>query len=330
MVPSVTPVVPPVTPVVPPVTIDAVECCFPDQVVTVEERAAQLGLNAAQTHMFRRIQGLDRMHYDASVDLFDLLLPAARRVLEQAGTVRYLLYGQAYHSVPSMAATDTAEEIRRRLGLTRVTAFTVTQQNCAIPLTAIDMAGALLRADDIPGAQALIVTGDKPRIREAQLVGNTCMVADGAAACLVSLNGPGAVVRSFATAGRGEFSDGMLMTPEQGRASIQARPANLLAVMEESARQAGYTLDDMQIVIPTNPNTTYWAETVKDNALRKKFFIDNVPRYSHCLGADIFINYATLRDDKCLAADRPAMFVSVGIGMTFSAMVFVPPPAPLS
>jgi 3-oxoacyl-[acyl-carrier-protein] synthase-3 len=312
-----------------PVTIDAVACRFPDRVVTVEERAAQLGLNPAQTHMFRRIQGLDRMHFDEDVDLLDLLLPAARQVLEQASEVRYLLYGQAYHSVPSMAAPDTAEEIRRRVGLRHVTAFTVTQQNCAIPLTAIDMAGALLRADPSPRAQALIVTGDKPRIREAQLVGNTCMVADGVAACLVSLGGPGAAVRSFATAGRGEFSDGMLMTPEQGRRSIQARPGNLLAVMEQAARGAGCALDDMQVVIPTNPNTTYWTETVKDDALRKKFFTDNVPRYSHCLGADIFINYATLRDDKCLAPDRPAMFVSVGIGMTFSAMVFVPPPGPL-
>jgi 3-oxoacyl-[acyl-carrier-protein] synthase-3 len=306
------------------VTIDAVECCFPDRVVTVEERAAQLDLNPAQTHMFRRIQGLDRMHYDASIGLFDLLLPAARKVLEQARAVRYLLYAQAYHSVPSMAAVDTAEEIRRRLGLANVTAFTLTQQNCAIPLTAIDMACALLRADGIRGAQALIVTGDKPRIREAQLVGNTCMVADGAAACLVSLNGPGAVVRSFATIGRGEFSDGLLMTPEQGRASVQARPGSLLAVMEEAARRAGYSLDDMQVVIPTNPNTTYWAETVKDPALRSKFFTDNVPRYSHCLGADIFINYTTLRDDKALVAGRPAMFISVGFGMTFSAMVFVP------
>lgn len=80
----------------------------------------------------------------------------------------------------------------------------------------------------------------------------------------------------------------------------------------------------MQIVIPTNPNTTYWTETVKDPVLRSKFFIGNVPRYSHCLGADVFINYATLRDDKCLTADRPAMFVSIGLGMTFSAMVFMP------
>lgn len=307
-----------------PTTIDAVECCFPNRVVTVEERAAQLELNAAQTHMFRRIQGLDRMHYDPDAGLFDLLLPAARKVLEQASAVRYLLYGQAYHGVPSMAATDTAEEIRQRLGLAHVTAFTLTEQNCAIPLTAIDMAGTLLRADGRPEAQALIVTGDKPRPREAQLVGNTCMVADGAAACLVSLSGRGAVVRSFATAGFGEFSDGMLMTPQQGRASALARPGNLLGVMEEAARRAGYTLDDMQIVIPTNPNTTYWTETVKDPALQSKFFTDNVPRYSHCLAADVFINYATLRDDKCLTPDRPAMFVSIGIGMTFSAMVFMP------
>ncbi|MFF4412798.1 3-oxoacyl-[acyl-carrier-protein] synthase III C-terminal domain-containing protein [Streptosporangium sp. NPDC001559] len=303
------------------------ESFFPERVVTVEERAAQLELNPAQTHMFRRIQGLDRMHYDPDLSLHDLVLPPAREILSRTDphSVRYLMYCQAFQGV-ARTASDTAQEIKHLLGLERATAFTLTQQNCAIPLSAIDMAGALLRAEATPGAQVLVVTGDKPRYRGAQLVGNTCMVADGAASCLISLDGPGAVVRSFATAAKGEYSDGMSMTAERARASAEARPHNLLEVMNEAVRRAGCTLDDLQMIIPTNPNTTYWVETIKDEELRGRFFVDNVPRYSHCLAADVFINYVTLREEKRFEPGRPAMFIGIGIGMTFSAMVFTPPP----
>jgi len=63
------------------ITLDAVESYFPATTVTVEERAVQLGRGDVQAHMHRTVHGLDRMHYDAGLDLYDLVLPPARRVL---------------------------------------------------------------------------------------------------------------------------------------------------------------------------------------------------------------------------------------------------------
>jgi 3-oxoacyl-[acyl-carrier-protein] synthase-3 len=309
-----------------PITLEVVESYFPERVVTVEERAAQLELTPAQTHMFRRIQGLDRMHYDPQLSLLDVIVPAAQKVLAQTddpSRVRFLLYGQTFQGLAG-SPTDVAQELKEVLGLDRALAFTVTQQNCAVPLSAIDMAGALLNADDDPDALALIVTGDKPRQRSAQLVMNTCMVADGGASGLLARAGRGPVLSRLATAAKGEYSDGMAMTPDQRRDSAEKRPQILLAVMEEAAARAGCRLPDLQIIVPTNPNATYWPETIKDPGLLDKFFVDNVARYSHCLGADAFINYVTLREQNRLRPGRPAMFVGVGIGMTFSAMVFTP------
>jgi 3-oxoacyl-[acyl-carrier-protein] synthase-3 len=307
-------------------TLAAVESFFPERVVTVEERAGQLGLTPAQTHMMRRIHGLDRMNYDPDLDMLDLIMPPAVKVLAQAdpGQVRYLIHCQTMHGTAS-AAAETAKEIKAALGLKRATAFTLTQQNCAIPLSAIDIAGTLLRADGDPEALALIVTGDKPVDRNAQVVMNTCVVGDGAASCLVSLDGPGAAIRSFATVARGEYSDGLRSTPEQLRASAAERVSLIRQVMEEAAARAGVTIDDLQVIIPTNPNVTFWAEAVETMGLQGRFFLDNVPRHSHCLAADVFINYVTLRDEGRLEPGRPAMFVAIGIGMTYSAMVFTPP-----
>ncbi|WP_158607789.1 3-oxoacyl-[acyl-carrier-protein] synthase III C-terminal domain-containing protein [Nocardia panacis] len=306
------------------VTIDAVGSFFPERVMTVEERAMQLELNPAETHMFRRFHGLDRMHYDPEVGLYELVLPAAQKVLAQVDprSVRYVIHCQTDREAEGTA--NIADDLKRLLSLDDVTAFTLTQQNCALSLTAIDIAGALLRNDGDLAAHALVVTGDKPRSRESQLLANTCMVADGAASCLVSLNGPGAVVRSLATSAKGEYSDGFRMSVETARAHIEELPRNLLGVMEEAASRAGYKLDDIQMIVPTNPNLSTWPEVVKNPELRSKFFVDNVPRYSHCLAADVLINYTTLLDERRFDPQRPSMFIAIGVGMTFSAMVFTP------
>ncbi|MFF9652603.1 3-oxoacyl-[acyl-carrier-protein] synthase III C-terminal domain-containing protein [Streptomyces sp. NPDC014622] len=53
----------------------------------------------------------------------------------------------------------------------------------------------------------------------------------------------------------------------------------------------------------------------------EKFFLDNVPRYSHSCASDVFVNYMTLRDEDRLVDGRNCVLVPVGLGATFGAMV---------
>lgn len=307
------------------ITLEAVESHLPERTVTVEDRAAELGLTPEQTHMFRRHFGLDRMHYDPSVELVEQLVRAAERALGDTprADVRHLILGHALHGAGHLAP-DIVRQLARRLDLEHATAFALTQQNCAVSMSAVDVAGALLQAGADPSARALVLVGDKPRTRAAQLIMNTCIVADGTAAALVAWDGPGVPVRSFATRTLGQFSDGMLSSPETLRASAELRPLVLAEVMEEAAHRAGHTLADIQWFIPSNPNLVFWRDAVPDEELRGRFFLGNVPRYSHCLAADVFANYVTLREEKQVEPDRPVMFVAIGVGMTFSAMVATP------
>jgi 3-oxoacyl-[acyl-carrier-protein] synthase-3 len=310
------------------ITLDAVESYFPDTTVTVEERAAQLGRGDVQAHMHRTVHGLDRMHYDAGLDLYDLVLPPARRVLTgiDPESVRYLLYGHALHGARGVAP-DTPQQIKRRLGLDHATAFAMTQQNCAIPLSAIDTAGALLRADGDPGAKALVVTGEKPSAQVAEAI-DTVMIADGAATCLVSLDGPGAEVRSFATRTRGEYYQGLAGTREDFRSAAEMRPKVLWEIMREAVDRAGCTLDDIQWFIPPNQGYAFWDGTLDREPAAGKVFFANNGRFSHCLAADILINAATLTEERRFEPGRPSMFLATGLGWTFSAMVVVPSPLP--
>ncbi|MEU2732839.1 3-oxoacyl-[acyl-carrier-protein] synthase III C-terminal domain-containing protein [Streptomyces griseoviridis] len=305
-------------------TMDAVEIFLPERETTVEERAEAFGLSPAQVHLFRSIHGLDRLRYDPGLSLYDLVLPPARKVLAgvDPAAIRYVVYPHAVpHAGPS--TVDPVQEMLGMLGLRHATAFALTQQNCAGTVSAIDVAGRLLRADGDPEAKALILTGEKIFTRDLQIIFNSCVIGEAAGACLLSWNGSGDPVRSFAVRTFGEYAAGVEMTPEQHRVAGEQRPAVMAELIEEAVEAAGCTFDDIDIVIPTHPNRTFWGQIAQD--LRwppGKLFLENIPRYSHCLTADLMVNYVTLRDEGRLVPGRSYLFLATGIGSTFTAMVF--------
>jgi 3-oxoacyl-[acyl-carrier-protein] synthase-3 len=306
-----------------PLFLEAVESSFPQRSVTVEQQSDDLGLNPAQRHLFRRLHGLDRMHYDPALSLYDLVLPPARRILERTDpdSVRYVVHAPATPEV-APSGVDVAAEMAARLGLKRATTFSVSHQNCASPLAAIDVVGELLKADGDEQAKALVLTGEKAFTRVLRGSHNTYLTGEGAASCLVSLGGPGAQVRSYACRTYGKYAD-VLMAPEIIRQFAAERPRLIRELLLAAADLAGYGLDDIHLILPTNPNITLWDETSRQLGFTPgKIFTGNVPRYSHCMSADLLINYVTLRDEGGLEPGRNYMFLALGIGYTFAAMVF--------
>lgn len=305
-------------------TLDAVEIHLPERTTTVEERAETFGLSPAQVHLFRSIHGLDQLRYDPELSLYDLVLPPARKVLAgvDPATVRYVVYPHAVpHAGPS--TVDPVQEMLRMLGLEHATAFALTQQNCAGTVSAIDVAGRLLQADGDPEARALVLTGEKIFTRDLQIIFNSCVIGEAAGASLLSWNGPGDPVRSFAVRTFGEYAAGVEMTPEQHRVAGEERPRVMADLVREAVERAGCSFDDVDVVIPTHPNRTFWAGIAQELGWPPgKLFLENIPRYSHCLTADLMVNYVTLREEGRLVPGRTYMFLATGIGSTFTAMVF--------
>ncbi|MFG3051485.1 ketoacyl-ACP synthase III family protein [Kitasatospora sp. NPDC048239] len=307
-----------------PLTLESIESFFPERTVTVEEQSDELGLNPAQRHLFRKFHGLDTIRYDPEMSLYDLVLPPARRILEQTdpASIRYLVHARSALEV-APSTIDVGAEIRDRLGLGHATAFSVTHQNCASPLAAIDMVGELLRADGDPDARALIVTGEKAFTPILRGTYNTYLTGEGAAACLVARGGRGPRVRSYVSRTYGEYADGIKVEPALIQKFSDQRPRMMRELMTAAASLAGCTLDDIHLILPTNPNVTIWNETSRELGFPPgKIFIDNVARYSHCMSADTLINYVSLREEGLLEPGRNYMFVAIGVGFTFAAMVF--------
>jgi len=304
-------------------TVESVASFLPERSVRIEELGEHLGLRRAELGVFRKFYGLETLRYDPDLALIDLLRPAAALALEALppqARVDYVVYA---HTTQTLAPPDVdmAQVIRDELGLAGADAFALSQQACASSLGAIDVVAELLRSAD-DGGYALVVTGERAFSPTVQLVPNTTIMADGAGACLVTLDGAGDVVRSFVTRTLGEYAEWTRLDPQDSRQFAESYGARLADVIRAAVAEAGLAFDDIDQVIPHNVNMLAWRQTIAAlDALPDRFFLDNIPRYGHTFTSDLFINYTTMRDAGLLVDGGRYVLAAVGLGATFGAMV---------
>ncbi|MEV6978080.1 3-oxoacyl-[acyl-carrier-protein] synthase III C-terminal domain-containing protein [Kitasatospora sp. NPDC093806] len=309
------------------VTLERIESYLPERSVRIEELGERLGLRRAELGVFRKFYGLDTLRFDPELPLLDLLRPAARGALAALPTGRrvgYLAYAHVTQAV-APAHVDIAQAVTEDLGLTGAEAFGLSHQACVSSLGAIEVLGELLRAEggeDGEGGYALMVTGEQAYSPIVQHVPNTSIMADAAASCLITLDGEGDVVRSFAVRTLGEYAQWLELTAEQNTEFGEQYGSRIAEVIHQACAEAGLTFDEIDLVIPHNVNKLAWRQTIKElEVAPEKVFLDNVPRYSHTFASDVFVNYTTLRDAGRLVDGAHYLLVSVGLGATFGAMV---------
>lgn len=305
-------------------TLERVESYLPERSVRIEELSEHLGLRRAELGVFRKFYGLETLRFDPDLDLFDLLRPAARRVLDalpDGGRVAWLVYAHTTQAV-APADVEPAQVLREELGLDGAEAFGLSHQACVSSLGALDVIGELLRAEGDENAYALMITGERAFSPIVQHIPNTAIMADAAAACLVTLDGRGDTVLSFVTRTLGEYADWLDLTPEQNNDFGQQYGPRIAEVIRLAVAEAGLAFEDIELIIPHNVNMLAWRQAVKSLEVPlEKVFLDNVPRYSHTFASDVFVNYTTLRDEGRLVEGAHYVMVSVGLGATFGAMV---------
>jgi 3-oxoacyl-[acyl-carrier-protein] synthase-3 len=305
-------------------TVERVESFVPERSLRIEELGEHLGLNRAELGVFRKFYGLDTLRFDPELDLFDLLRPAARRALAAlpAGArVDYVVYAHTTQAV-TPPDIEVAQVLRDDLGLFGAEAFGFSHQACVSSLGAIDVVAELLRAEGAEGGYALMVTGERAFSPVVQLIPNTAIMADAAAACLITLDGAGDVVHSFVTRTLGEYADWLHLSPEAGTEFGQLYGPRLAEVIRQAVAEAGLEFTDIAKVIPHNVNMLAWRQTIKALAAPpEQFFLDNIGRFSHTFASDVFVNYTTMRDAGLLVDGGRYVLASVGLGATFGAMV---------
>jgi len=304
--------------------IEAVASYLPEQRVSVEDVAGRLALTSMQTRLFRRFLGLAEIRLDPDGTLLDLLSAAVSRLDRLRGRehlVRYVLYARAM-PVVAPYPVNTLHDLCRAFGLGHAVSFTVTHHACATGLLAVDVAGRLLAADADPDALALVVAGEKAFTRDAQYVPGTSIFGEGAAACLVSADGPRDRVLAYASSIRGEFDGRLDALPEMASRFEKEYPLSLAEAISAALSQAGVSLEEISLILPHNVNALSWQRLCRRIGFPPdRVLLANVQVTGHAFCADTFINYTTAAECGLLRSGRKYLLAAAGLGATFSAMV---------
>lgn len=308
--------------------IHAVSTYVPDTSFAVADLADRLRLSEMQVKLFHRFHGLGSVRLDPDLSLPELLRRAVDGLTELRGRerqVRYVLYGRAMPVVVPYPA-NPLHDLCHAVGLSHAQAFTLTQQSCASGLLAIEVAGRLLASEpvDDPATPplALVLTGEKTFTYHAQLIPETSVFSEGAAACLVAADGPRDRLLAYACRQRGEFDT----AGGQSQAEFQReyRPS-LADVIRQVLADGETAAEDVRLILPHNVNLVTWQRLCR--LLRfpiDRVLLDNVSTYGHAFCADAFINYRTaVAQGRLSPGDRYLMAsVGAGHGATFAAMLF--------
>jgi 3-oxoacyl-[acyl-carrier-protein] synthase III len=291
--------------------------------VPLDALGERLGLTRLQVRTFQRLYGLDRIAMDDAATWPDLLLSAAAGLSGLAAGAARVRYVLAARVVPFAVPRNQRPllDVCAKLGLPHAVSFAVTEYACASGLLAVDLAGRLLADDGDPDALALVFTGEKAFAPEVQVVPETTVMAEGAAACLVSATGPGDRVLSYVTHTRGEFYR------QQSDPAVAARfrdeyPAMVAGVMHEAVAAAGLDWPDIRLVLPHNVNRVSWVQIAKLAGVPlDRIHLAGVPAAGHCFAADPFLNHVAASDTGTLVPGQPYLMVAAGLGAVASAMV---------
>lgn len=296
---------------------------IPDHTVRIADVAPELGIDPLQLRVFERYFGLRQVRTAPGKTLTDVLVEAARGLPLLSGNehrIRYVIGARTLATVAPLE-TNPLHEVAARLGLDHAVVFTLTQHACASALLAVDMAGRLLGEDPDPDSLALVLTGEKAFSPESQVIPGITVMGEGTAACLVAARRGSDRQLSYATRTLGQYHS-VPLPDELAAPYTQDYVVTLVDTIKQALAMSNTPLDDLALILPHNVNRVSWKRTCKElDYPMAKVYLDNVPLYGHCFGADSFINYLDARAAGQIKPGDRYLMASVGLGSTFSAMV---------
>lgn len=297
---------------------------IPEHIVPIRELNDALGLNNAQTKVLEKIHGLKQVRQDRDGDLTDLLGRVLTQVVNHRtvtpASIKYIIY---CHTIQENFPfpMKVLQGLKRAYGLQHAIAFSLTQQNCASGLVALDVAETLLpslEADD----HILILTGEKTFSPVVQLIPNTTVMGEAAAAVLVGNTGNGSRMVGLTSITLGQYCNVLTGSPELRREFQEIYTPKLCDAILVAVEQAGLALHDIRYIIPHNVNLSSWKKVAACLSYPlERVYTSNVREIGHCFCSDPYINLQAVLDQELLQTDEYYLLVTVGLGVTFSVAV---------
>jgi 3-oxoacyl-[acyl-carrier-protein] synthase-3 len=300
--------------------IESITVHIPEQRKSLVEVAHSLGLTALDVRMFSRFYGLESFpRQPGSVD--DLIRPLLEQFVaahpDLIARIRHVVHA---HTVPTLRPFDqTGRTLLDESGFADDTEYcSLTMGHCATSLPAVEYVCSRLK----DGEYALLLVGEKAFHPKIELIDDTTIMGEAVCAVLLSRSGDRGKIIARHSEQAGEFSQHKGNEPSSDSAFAEAYFAFISDSMRSAAQHFGCALDAPDWIAPHNVNLSSWQKVADELAIpRTKIYLQNVPRYGHCFGADPYLNLAALIREQQLSPGDKVMLVSVGMGATFSSLL---------
>jgi 3-oxoacyl-[acyl-carrier-protein] synthase III len=278
--------------------------------------------------------GFEQVRVACEESSYSLALAASERLLDETGVDResigLLVYGGAPGGLAfsaartlAAAAPDAVSTARFRfpstrlqydLGLERAAVLSVDQLACTTLFGAVRVARAMCAAEGLD--RALCVSADMyPPLAGREALFNC--TADAGCAVLIERVHPRNRIVAARTVTKGYYWDAEAMRDE----IVASYFPTARHVIAQTVRDAGWSPDDVDWVIPHNVSRRSWEILMGLVALpRARLWGENIGRVGHTLAGDNFINlHDALTTGAITPGDRMLLF-SYGYGAHWTAL----------
>jgi 3-oxoacyl-[acyl-carrier-protein] synthase-3 len=312
------------------VGVAGIAYALPDTICTVRELAAS-GLVQSDAGLLQRF-GFERVCISTTQSPFDLALRAAAQVLQDVdpASVGLLVYAgpqgpTAFSVAPTSAESSAshrttarfrfpATRLQHELDLTHAGVLGVDQGACTNLLAAVRTARAFCIAEGIE--RALCIASEffpADAGREALF---NC-TSDAAVAVLVEADAERNRIVATTHLTKGYYWDAEVLRNE----IVASYFPTARHVIERTAAAAGWSLEDIDWIIPHNVSRRSWD--VLMGLLRipcERLWAHNIARVGHTLAGDNFINLADALADGSVRPGHKLVLFSYGYGAHWTAL----------
>ena len=306
-------------------SIENVQYFVPSTRLKIEDSLERFSLQKAQAKVYQKFYGLEEVPCAEGMSMVELISEPIKALLDKAevnkNDIKYLIHAHTA-KVITRFGHSVVREVQEKLQLTDALAFGTSLNNCASTLNALEIAACLLKNHD-KNARAIVVTGERAFTPTVQVIPNTSITGDAAAAALISLQGKQDRLIHLEMHTEGQFYRGIWLTPEESKAFEKTYAPSLAETILKAVEKSNVSLKEIKYILPHNVNLISWENVAKVLQYPlENIYLSNVKKYAHCFGADIMMNYVDVKKANLLNPGDYYLMATVGLGATFAAAVF--------
>jgi 3-oxoacyl-[acyl-carrier-protein] synthase-3 len=302
-------------------SLSGIAFSLPQRVVDVHTWAHRCRLSQARADSLRR-NGVHQFCDAVATSPALLACDAVAALIEDTGlapaSIDALVYSHTVQSSVLAPPGGTAAFIQSRMGLSHALAFSVMQQNCVSPLSAIRVLG-ILSLSGHPIQRAIVVCADVmgSGCDHLRAIEDLALHSDGACAILLERGAARNRIVALQLYNDPRYFRG---TDDE----LQPAPDDhyywsAFTTMRAALQHARITHDQLVRVLPHHVNLPGWQRLMVMLSLsQERLFTTNFARFGHVFGADPFINLHTA--PRAPPGSHSLLFSS-GLAGCFGAMV---------